>query len=55
MQKCIFFKFEKKLQVQLMSFRHINVETMGKYKNLIFFSNLKKLTSPANVNIVSIT
>ena len=35
---------EKNVQVQLMSFYNINVET----KINIFFSNLKKCTNPAN-------
>ena len=39
-----FFKTGKNLQVQLMSFYYINIETTGKWK-IIFFSNLKKFTS----------
>ena len=41
-----FFQIWKKLQVQLMIFCYINVET--KMEKYIFFSNVKKFTSPAN-------
>ena len=41
----IFFKTGKNVQVQLMSFYYINIETIGKWKNDFFFSDLKKYTS----------
>ena len=40
--------YQKNVQVQLMSFYHINIETIGKLKNYFFISKLKKCTSPAN-------
>ena len=46
-----FFKSEKNVQVQLMSFYYMNVETINK-KKYIFFKLKKKCTSPANEFIV---
>ena len=34
--------------MQLMSFQHINVEAIGKYKNKKIYELRKKYTSPAN-------
>ena len=42
-----FFQNWKNVQVQLMSLYYI-IETIVKWKNGLFFSNLKKFTSPAN-------
>ena len=40
---------EKKVEVQLMSFYHINVETIEKLKNSVFFFKSEKMyISPAN-------
>ena len=33
--------------VHPMSFYYMNLETIGKFKNELFFSNLKKCTNPA--------
>ena len=44
-----FFKSEKNVQVQLMSFCHMNAETRIKKMNFSLFpSNPRKFTSPAN-------
>ena len=38
----------RNVQVQLMSFYYINIETIGKLINIYFFQIWKKCTSPAN-------